>query len=151
MTDSAHIESLLRWGKEKEFPTKRGPRLLRKGRPTDDFWLAWKTEQAELQAEGISVQQDRDNPSKWWVMWWRELPPQELAKRFKNHEASRATDAEIDIPAPDGCNYMPFQKAGIRYCLQTMGDLPTTNVKGGDANPFRGSEQAGCLIADEMG
>ena len=32
-------------------------------------------------------------------------------------EASRATDADIAIPAPDGLEYMPFQRAGIAYAL----------------------------------
>ena len=31
--------------------------------------------------------------------------------------ASSAHDADIDIPAPDGLEYMPFQKAGIKYAL----------------------------------
>ena len=30
-------------------------------------------------------------------------------------EASRAVDADVDIPAPDGLAYLPFQKAGIVY------------------------------------
>jgi|HubBroStandDraft_6_1064221.scaffolds.fasta_scaffold00345_7 SWI/SNF-related matrix-associated actin-dependent regulator 1 of chromatin subfamily A len=32
-------------------------------------------------------------------------------------EASRATDADIEIPAPVGCAYDPYQKAGIAYCM----------------------------------
>lgn len=32
-------------------------------------------------------------------------------------ETSRATDASIDIPAPRGLQYRPFQKAGIAYSL----------------------------------
>lgn len=31
--------------------------------------------------------------------------------------ASRATDANIDLPCPEGLNYMPFQRAGISFCL----------------------------------
>jgi len=34
-----------------------------------------------------------------------------------SREASRATDAEIEIPAPGGLEYMPFQMAGIAYAL----------------------------------
>ena len=30
-------------------------------------------------------------------------------------EASKSTDADIQIPAPEGLTYMPFQKAGIHY------------------------------------
>ena len=29
--------------------------------------------------------------------------------------ASRATDAAIQIPAPEGCEYLPYQKAGIAF------------------------------------
>jgi SWI/SNF-related matrix-associated actin-dependent regulator 1 of chromatin subfamily A len=32
-------------------------------------------------------------------------------------EASRATDADVDLPCPEGLAYMPFQKAGIAYAL----------------------------------
>lgn len=52
-----------------------------------------------------------------------------LAQAGAAREASRATDAEIDIPCPDGLAYMPFQKAGIAYAM---------------ARPA-------CLIGDEMG
>ena len=44
-------------------------------------------------------------------------------------EASRATDADIDIPVPAGLSYMPFQKAGVSY----------------------GMTHPNVLIADEMG
>lgn len=53
-----------------------------------------------------------------------------IAKRRQEAlELSRATDADVDIPAPDGLEYLPYQKAGIAYALNTP------NV----------------LIADEMG
>ena len=32
-------------------------------------------------------------------------------------EASRAVDADMDIPRPDGLEYMPFQRAGIAFAL----------------------------------
>lgn len=52
-----------------------------------------------------------------------------LAKKDEAIEASKATNATIDIPAPEGLAYLPFQKAGIAYASQR----PAT------------------LIADEMG
>ena len=52
-----------------------------------------------------------------------------LAEKQEKIEASRATDADIELPAPEGMEYLPFQKAGIAYAL----DRPST------------------LIADEMG
>lgn len=42
---------------------------------------------------------------------------------------SMATDADIEIPAPDGQEYLPFQRAGIAYALKRQN----------------------CLIGDEMG
>lgn len=44
-------------------------------------------------------------------------------------DASRAVDADIDIPCPEGMAYMPFQRAGVAYAM----------------------EREGVLIADEMG
>ena len=53
----------------------------------------------------------------------------EGAARKSAVEASRATDAEIAVPAPPGLAYMPYQRAGIAFALAR----PRT------------------LIADEMG
>ncbi len=44
-------------------------------------------------------------------------------------EASKATNADVDIPIPDGLKYLPFQKAGIAYAR----------------------DHRNVLIADEMG
>ncbi len=52
-----------------------------------------------------------------------------LARDTATVAASRATDADLAIPVPDGCEYMAFQRAGIAYAA---------------ARP-------GTLIADEMG
>ena len=48
--------------------------------------------------------------------------------------ASRATDAEIDVPAPVGLAYFGFQKAGMAYALARFQ-----------------AGQKGVIIADEMG
>ena len=54
-------------------------------------------------------------------------------------QASRATDSEIVIPAPDGLEYLPYQKAGIAYALKSFNHKEA-------AHSVRG-----VLIADEMG
>lgn len=46
-----------------------------------------------------------------------------LAQREKFIESSRATDASIEIPAPEGLKYMPFQRGGIAYALARKGVL----------------------------
>lgn len=43
--------------------------------------------------------------------------------RVANIEASRATDADTDIPCPTGLSYLPYQKAGIVFALRVFGDL----------------------------
>ena len=35
-----------------------------------------------------------------------------------SHDASRATDSDLDIPCPEGESYLPFQRAGIAYAVQ---------------------------------
>ena len=47
----------------------------------------------------------------------KELLP-ELRAKEDSLSASRAVDAEIDVPAPDGLSYLPFQKAGIAFGLK---------------------------------
>lgn len=41
-----------------------------------------------------------------------------VAEREAALDASRATDAEIDVPAPAGLEYLPFQRAGIAYAME---------------------------------
>lgn len=54
-------------------------------------------------------------------------------------EASKAVDAEIDVPAPEHLAYKPFQKGGIAYSLSRFRALAEK------------AERGGVLIADEMG
>ncbi len=44
-----------------------------------------------------------------------EATATETAQRQETIVASRATDAAIDIPAPPGLEYLPYQKAGIAF------------------------------------
>lgn len=46
-----------------------------------------------------------------------------MTTRKTNLDASRATDAEVSIPAPEGLEYLPFQKAGIAYALKRNSTL----------------------------
>jgi len=42
----------------------------------------------------------------------------QIAEHDKAVVESKATDADIDIPRPEGEDYLPFQKAGIAFALQ---------------------------------
>lgn len=72
----------------------------------------WATKKVEIAARLIEYADDRAKAM--------------LGKAAEAHkkalEASRATDADIEVPAPTGLDYMPFQKAGIAYALKAFGD-----------------------------
>lgn len=69
--------------------------------------------------------------------WWSPHPSNALKIRDYGDEAvaaslqslldaqdlSRAATADVDLIAPDGLSYLPFQKAGIEYGLQKPGVL----------------------------
>lgn len=121
------IKSLVNWSEPKEIQTKHGPRMLSKAPASPEFWAAWKEHKEELKSAGVSC--SRNDDGSWDATWWQEIPDDIRQARAESIQASRATSADVEIPHPDGLDYMPFQRAGIRYAL----------------------DRAGVLIADEMG
>lgn len=121
------IEKLARWTEPKEVQTKFEPRLMRKASVTPEFSAAWKNGKDELKSLGASFSKNQNG--SWELVWWQEIPDELKKARAEAIEASRATVADIDLPKPEGLDYRPFQKAGIRYAL----------------------DRNGVLIADEMG
>lgn len=151
----AQLEALLPWGTAREVPTKYGPRILRKCKLNGDehserFWNAWRAGKEQLKAAGIGVGKNDYEGGDWEATWWREIPAKIASERKAAVEASRANDAEIDVPCPEGLAYMPFQRGGVQYGLQRFGLLNNQNRKGGMPIPSRG-DSCGVLIADEMG
>jgi len=87
----------------------------------------------------------RWNPQKreWWtndeqkalkLIQYADEETKQAFEEIKNKkqraiEQSKELDANINIPGPEGVDYMPFQKAGIKYC----------------------ATKRNALIADEMG
>lgn len=134
---TVEIEKLAAWCTPKEVNTKFGRRLLRKAAPTDAFSAAWRASKAmpangdgkhPLQAAGVGWSKD-ERTGQWECVWWQPVSAEQAAKENAAIAASRATDAAVNIPAPDGLAYLPFQRAGIAF----MRDHPN------------------CLLADEMG
>lgn len=125
-TETADIgaEFGLKLSKAKMVMTKFGERYVREAPPTELFWTAWRDNKDELKKLGFGVSKNRDN--QWQVALWASTMSRE--EREANAEASRATDAAITIPAPEGMNYMPFQRGGIAYALKRdatlIGDEP---------------------------
>lgn len=46
-----------------------------------------------------------------------------LGEHLATVEASKAADADIEVPAPEGLSYLPYQRAGIAYALGRDGTL----------------------------
>lgn len=118
----AQLEALLKWSKPREVHTVRGPKILRTADPVPEFWAAWRAGKPQLAALGISVGKDKKT-GEWEVCWWEDIPPEEAMARSVAVEQSRATDAAIDVPCPDGLAYLPFQRAGMRFALQRPSTL----------------------------
>ena len=147
------LEALLPWSKPREVPTKRGPRILRKAEPNEAFWAAWRAGKPQLQAHGVNVGKSDYGASagQWEVCWWQEIPQELRVARAASVEASRAADAEINVPCPEGLAYMPFQRGGIQYVLTKTGRTIGHNGKGGATGPSLSNQSTGVLIGDEMG
>lgn len=130
------IEELANWSKPKRVETRKGPMLLRTAQPADPFWLAWRSGKDQLKQAGVSVtKQD----GSWECCWWLPLSAEEQQQRKQAIEASRATDADVDLPCPSGQAYLPYQRAGIAYCLNNLQQRK-------EQGPSHG-----VIIADEMG
>jgi len=118
MTTNAavNIETLLSWSEPKEIRTSRGLRVLRKAEANETFWQLWRASKDVLKQAGVGVSPMFRQPDKWEVCWWQMPSTEKVEAINANTAASRATDAEIDTPCPDGLAYMPFQRAGIAWC-----------------------------------
>lgn len=114
------LETMFPWSKEKWVETKHGPRLMRSFDPGETFWNLWRSRKDDLRALGVSPSKYEDS---WTVNWWLPIPA-EVAEEFeRSRTESGAVDAEIDIPAPVGLDYLPFQRAGIRYAMKRPATL----------------------------
>ena len=100
------------FGEPKQVNTRRGPKILRVGEPTEAFWVAWRGQKAAIKENGYSVTKNRDS-GHWELTHWGDV--QTIEEKVENLVASRALDANIDVPAPEGKALMPFQRAGVNY------------------------------------
>ena len=106
----------LDWSEETRVQTKYGIKFLSKAEPTGEFWARWRSDKEELKKAGISVSKNRDE--EWEVCYWRSLTDEEKQEIEEKIEASKASDADIEIPCPKGLEFYPFQKAAIKYAIE---------------------------------
>lgn len=145
-TKQIKIEELANWGTPKRVETRQGPKMLRKASPSQGFWEAWRSDKATLKEAGVSCGKD-NRTGQWEACWWLPLPKEEQEQIDEALESSRAADAEIDVPSPEGLDYLPFQRAGIAYALRVFGDMATNYSKENGPSV----SDRGVLIGDEMG
>ena len=108
------LDTLTAWSAPKAVRTKAGNRILRTGPTTEKFWTVYRANKEVLKAAGISVGKTREG--NWEACWW--LPDQERDQaETTSRQASRATDADVDVPRPSGLDYLPYQRAGIAYAM----------------------------------
>ena len=121
-SQTVNLETLLPWSAPKQVETKFGLKVLRKAEATPEFWVAWRAGKDALKAAGISCRPkvEGDTHGPWEVCWWQAPSAEVQAAQSQNAEASRATDATCDVPAPDGLAYMPFQRAGIAFLVKML-------------------------------
>ena len=111
----------MKWSDPVQVRTKLGMRTLRKTSPTEDFWVAWRSEKEKLKAMGVSCSRSKQN-GLWEVCWWT-VDVAADKERESAIEASRAADADISVPCPEGLAYLPYQRAGIARALEIFGDI----------------------------
>jgi hypothetical protein len=71
----------------------------------------------------INFEEGPDEGVDLGAAFWANVRAHEDPEAAEAIRASRALSADIVVPAPDGLQYLDFQKAGILYCLKKFGDL----------------------------
>jgi SWI/SNF-related matrix-associated actin-dependent regulator 1 of chromatin subfamily A len=123
------ILGALQFGPAKEVPTKMGPRLKSEAKPSDAFLDLWDREQDSLRALGLTLGRWPKDTGPLKITKWEKIPEKIIVQRQNAQALSRATDADINAPCPEGLSYLGYQRAGIAF----------------------GFERDATLIADEMG
>lgn len=121
---------------------------MRVARPASPIWFVpLKREQgaarSQVKALGFRFHGDYCKGACWLdrigvpaMVWWTDNPASAAKLRDyadadalaaidgqrKADAASRATDADVNIPTPNGCAFLPYQKGGIAWILSRFAD-----------------------------
>lgn len=108
----------LAWSAPQCVATRYGPRLLSKAPPSAEFWAAWQIRKPELSSAGIAISRSRGGD--WEVCHWQPIAAREPKRR---KVMPPPTVAAIDVPAPAGLRYLPFQCVGIAFAASRPASL----------------------------
>jgi len=76
----------------------------------------------ELYALGYTLGEWPPASGKRQVTKWELVPEKVIVKRQAAAQLSRATDADINVPCPEGLSLLGYQKAGVAFALQVFGE-----------------------------
>jgi superfamily II DNA or RNA helicase len=125
----------LNWSETKETYTKKGIYRVKSLSPVPSiFWNFWKEAQAILEKQGYAM---RKHNGIWYALRFYELARPETMQRLV--EESRGVDTDARLLVPPGLAYRPFQRQGIKYCIDRL--FGQNGM----------SERDGVLIADQPG
>lgn len=129
MTDFDAILKTVVWTEPKTIHTKAGLRTVSNAQVPSELMPVIHDRQFQRDHK-FTVSQFR---GEWKMTRWG-IPTQEVVDGINARiQSSMATSADIEIPAPVGLEFLPFQKAGVKFLLDES----------------RGYKNA--LLADDMG
>ena len=109
-----NIDSLgLEWGPAES--AGNGEWVVRKAPATAAFWTAYRSHKEALKSIGIGCSKNGD---AWFATHFARPTRNELDRRAEERDLSRAADAGVIFPAPNGLTRYPYQNAGIAYGLR---------------------------------
>ena len=128
-----HTLEAMPWGPYREITTVSGPMKVKKMEATSDFWALWKRPELreQMQKSGYTMKKmDVDGQPKWMAFRWVKFVPDSKKKSLL--EDSMAKDSDENLMRPPGIEYRPFQRAGIKYCIDRLfgqgGFTPSKNI-----------------------
>lgn len=108
------ILGVLKWSAKVERQTRNGPRLVSDTPANETVFKLWKEHKEKLSGMGYSFGEFR---GQWRLTHWEKVPEVVVAARENAKALSRATDADINVPVPEGLSYLGYQKAGIAFAF----------------------------------
>lgn len=109
------VFGVLKWSTPREVDTKMGPRTVSSADANEFVFALWRDEKDALKRDGYSLGEFR---GKWQISKWENLPDKIVVSRESAKSLSRATDADINVPVPDGLALLGYQKAGVLFMLK---------------------------------
>lgn len=143
------IVAALSWSAPKEVNTKNGPRIMRSAKLTDEMSDLWQRDRDWCFERGYSVSEWPKGSGKWNVTKWEKLPEKVVIERKENQAMSRAVDAQVNIPVPDGLAYLGYQRAGIAFAYGKQATLFGDEM--GLGKTIQAIGVLNCMLAENYG